>query len=289
MSARLVFGCGYLGLRVARRWLAAGHVVYAVTRSSERARAWRAEGLQAIVADVNQGQTLKNLPATDTVLYAVGHEATPGQQNQHAAGLQNVVDALPPFQRFVYISSTGVYGDRQGAWVDEETPCQPLRPSGMACLAAEELLAKSDAGRRAIILRLAGLYGPGRIPRQNQLLAGEPLAAPQHGFLNLIHVEDAAEAVLAAEKVEAVLPRVYLIADGSPVVRGEYYAEWARIIGAPPPQFRDAGQATPAAARAAADKRISNARMLAELNFPLRFASYREGLRAIAASSTIIA
>lgn len=281
MITKLVFGCGYLGLRVARRWLAAGHVVYAVTRSAERAGRWLDEGLQAIVADVTDSSTLKDLPATDTVLYAVGHEAKLAEANRHVAGLQYVIQALGPFRRLIYISSTGVYGDGQGKWVDEETPCQPLRPSGEACLGAEEALAASDAGRRSIILRLAGLYGPGRIPRQDQLLSGEPIDAPQHGFLNLIHVDDAVEAVLAAENVACVLPRVYLISDGWPVVRGEYYAELARIIGAPPPCFREPERETPAAARAAADKRISNARMRAELNFPVRFPSYREGLRAI--------
>jgi nucleoside-diphosphate-sugar epimerase len=284
MHAKLIFGCGYLGLRVARRWLAGGHLVYAVTRNAERAQAWGAEGLRAIVADVNKSETLNQLPAADTVLYAVGH-AAPRENSPHSAGLQNVLRALPAFRRFVYISSTGVYGDRQGEWVDEETPCQPLRPSGQACLAAEKMLAASEAGRRSIILRLAGLYGPARIPRQDQLLAGEPIAAPRHGFLNLIHVDDAAEAVLAAENVESVLPRVYLISDGSPVVRGEYYSELARIIGAPPPEFHPPDSLSPAAARAAADKRISNARMVAELNFRLRFASYRDGLRAIVAEA----
>lgn len=282
----MVFGCGYLGLRVARRWLAAGHPVFPITRRHERAGVWRREGLQAIVADVTRRETLRALPAADTVLFAVGHETGPteigpNQIGPHLSGLRNVLDALPAFRRFIYISSTGVYGDWQGDWVDEETPCQPSRASGQACLEAERIIAASDTARRAVVLRLAGLYGPGRIPRQDILLAGEPLAAPRHGFLNLIHVEDAVEAVLAAEKVQRDLPRVYLISDGSPVVRGDYYAELARLIGAPPPRFEALPRETPATARAAADKRISNARMRIELDFSLRFPSYREGLRAI--------
>lgn len=291
MTANLVFGCGYLGLRVARRWLAAGHAVYPITRRHERAGVWRRDGLQAIVADVTRRETLQALPAADTVLYAVGHETGPtqigpnqmgpNQMGPHLSGLRNVLDALPAFRRFIYISSTGVYGDWQGDWVDEETPCQPSRASGQACLEAERLIAASDTARRAVVLRLAGLYGPGRIPRQDVLLAGEPLAAPRHGFLNLIHVDDAVEAALAAEKVQRDLPRVYLISDGSPVVRGDYYAELARLVGAPPPRFEASPRESPAAARAAADKRISNARMRAELDFSLRFPSYREGLRAI--------
>jgi nucleoside-diphosphate-sugar epimerase len=290
MTARLIFGCGYLGYRVARRWQSAGDAVYAVTRSAERAEAWRAEGIIPILADVIVPETLRDLPAAETVFYAVSHDARRVQASgfrvqelePHVVGLRNVLGALAPtFRRVIYISSTGVYGDFQGAWVNEDSPCHPLRGSGKACSEAEKLLTAHEYGKRAVILRPAGLYGPGRIPRKDVLLTGEPIDAPQHGYLNLIHVEDAVEAVLAADGVEAPLPRRYLISDGSPVVRSEYYAELARLIEAPPPRFRVPDRETPASARAAADKCISNARMLAELRITLRYPSYREGLRAI--------
>ncbi|MGH7139112.1 MAG: NAD-dependent epimerase/dehydratase family protein, partial [Pirellulales bacterium] len=210
-------------------------------------------------------------------------------EEPHVVGLRNVLAALAPtLRRFIYISSTGVYGDFHSAWVDEESLCHPLRGSGKACLNAEELLAAHAYGRRAVMLRLAGLYGPGRIPRKDVLLAGEPIDAPQHGYLNLIHVEDAVEAVLAADIVEAPLPRRYLISDGSPVVRDEYYAELARLIGAGPPRFRLPDRQTPASARAVADKRISNSRMLAELKITLHYPTYREGLKAIVAAGSCL-
>ncbi|HET6882418.1 MAG TPA: SDR family oxidoreductase [Pirellulales bacterium] len=286
MNKRLIFGCGYLGQRVARRWLATGDVVYAVTRNAERAAGWRGEGLRAIVADVTDSATITGLPEVDTVLYAVAHDARSGKTHAetHVVGLGNVLASLTSgFRRLIYISSTGVYGNCQGEWVDEDTPCQPLREAGKACLAAEEMLFAHASGPRAVVLRLAGLYGPGRIPRRDVLLAGEAIDAPQDGFLNLIHVDDAAQAVLAAASVDGALPRRYLVSDGSPVVRRHYYAELARLVGAPPPQFRSPERQTPAALRAAADKRISNARMLAELKINLRFPSFREGLRAIVA------
>lgn len=286
MTTRLILGCGYLGHRVAQRWLEAGDVVYAVTRIVERAAAWRDEGLRPVVADVMLPETLLGLPpAVDSVLYAVGHDANRVQGREaHVVGLRNVLAALGTFRRFIYISSTGVYGDFQGAWVDEESPCHPARGPGKACLEAEELLAAHARGQQTAILRLAGLYGPGRIPRKDVLLKGEPIDAPQHGYLNLIHVDDAVEAVLAAEAVRATLPRCYLISDGSPVVRGEYYEELARLVGAPPPRFRASDRETPTSARAAADKRVSNARMLTELRITPRFPSYREGLKAIVES-----
>ncbi|HWB08922.1 MAG TPA: SDR family oxidoreductase [Pirellulales bacterium] len=288
MTVRLIFGCGYLGHRVARRWLAAGDRVYAVTRRIERAATWQGEGIRPLVADVTTPETLAGLPEVDTVLYAVAHDAASGQPRQatYLDGLQNALGALQPnFRRLVYISSTGVYGDQQGEWVDEETPCEPQRDAGQACLAAERWLEAGSFAERAVVLRLAGLYGPDRIPRKSVLLAGEAIDAPQHGFLNLIHVDDAVEAVLAAADADLRLPRRYLISDGTPVVRGEYYGELARLIGAPSPRFRSSEAETPARARAGADKRVSNARMLAELKLRLRFPTYRDGLRAIVAAA----
>jgi nucleoside-diphosphate-sugar epimerase len=183
----------------------------------------------------------------------------------------------------IYISTTGVYGDSAGDWADEDSPCEPTRPGGKASLVAEEALRRHRLGARGIVLRLAGIYGPGRIPNQAPLLAGEPLAVPTAGFLNLIHVADAAATVLAAATVEAELPRTYLISDGHPVRRGEYYAELARLLRAPVPRFVEPSAGDPRAARAAADKRIDNSRMLAELRISLAYPSYREGLAAIVA------
>ncbi len=181
---------------------------------------------------------------------------------------------------FLYISSTGVYGDAVGDWVDEDTPCLPLRDGGKACLAAEEALAAHPLGADSVVLRLAGIYGPGRIPRADALRKGEPIDAPAEGYLNLIHVDDAARTVLAVEQAVAP-PRTYCVADGRPPLRRDYYAELARLFGAPAPRFVAPAADSPAAARAAADKRISNARLLREIGVEFQYPSYREGLAAI--------
>lgn len=199
----------------------------------------------------------------------------------YVGGLARVLDSLPAsIERFLYLSSTGVYGNVTGGQVDEDSPCQPTREGGQACLAAEELLYGSPFADRAIILRLAGLYGPGRIPRAKDLLAGHPIDAPSAGWLNLIHADDAAQIVLLAE-ARARPPRTYLVADGQPVVRAEYYAELARLLGAPPPKFVEPDADSPAAQRAASDKRVNPARMFAELLPTLAYPNYREGLQAI--------
>ncbi|HEY1785296.1 MAG TPA: SDR family oxidoreductase [Pirellulales bacterium] len=283
--AKLVFGCGYLGHRLADGWRAAGETVYVVTRSAARADVLGAQGLTPIVADVVQPGTLAGLPAADTVLYAVGYDRTTGAsiRQVYVDGLAHVLAALPPATgRIVYISSTGVYGQTGGERVDENSECLPVREGGRACLEAERLLAAHPLGARAITLRLAGLYGPGRIPSRQQLMAGGPLAIPADGCLNLIHIDDAAGVVLAAER-HAPLPRLYVISDGQPVERRMYYEELARLLGAPPPRFVAAPPGSEALARSASDKRIDNARMLAELAIQLAYPSYREGLAAIVA------
>src|SRR4029078_1529771 len=153
-----------------------------------------------------------------------------------------------------------VFGSAWGTEVDDRAPCNPQRPGGKASLAAEQLLQSSRFASRAIILRLARRYGPGRIPRAADLLAGRPIDAPAHGWLNLVHAEDAARIVLLAED-HASPPQTYVVSDGHPVQRCEYYAELRRLLSAPPPTFIPPPSDSPAAARAASDKRI-NPRLL---------------------------
>ncbi len=279
--SKLIFGCGYLGRRVARRWLTAGHEVFAVTRTRVRADELATLDIRPLVMDIMRPETLAALPTAETVLYAIGYDASQGRSMHevYVSGLKNVLDALPDATgRLIYISSTGVYGDSAGEWVDEDTRCQPQREGGRACLAAEEALAAHRFGEKSVVLRLAGIYGPGRIPRNDLLLAGDAIPAPARGYLNLIQVDDAAAVVLAAERVSA--PRVYVVSDGNPVSRREYYAELARLADAPPPRFVEPPPAAPASQRAAEDKRASNARLLSELNVRLAYPTYREGLAA---------
>ena len=290
---KLIVGCGYLGGRVARRWREVGHDVAVVTRSSRQAAEFGRQGYRATVADVTRPETLTDLPVAETVLYSVGYDrdAGPSIGEVYAGGVRNVLAALPEgVGRFIYVSSTGVYGSADGGWIDEQTTPDPQRDGGRASLAAEQELAAHRLGERGIVLRLGGLYGPGRVPYLDRMRAGEPIPAPQEGHLNLIHVLDAAAAVLAADDVDLArlpeLPRVVNVTDGEPVRRADYYGEVARQIGAPPPRFAPPEPGSPRAARAAADRRIRNDRMLAELGVRLAYANYRAGLAAILAVGT---
>ncbi len=278
---------------MARRWREAGDDVTIVTRSRTRAAEFARQGYRAIVADVTRPETLTTLPAAATVLFAVGYDrdAGPSIGEVYAGGVRNVLAALPEgVGRFTYVSSTGVYGSAGGEWVDEQTPPNPLRDGGRASLAAEEALAGDRLAACGIVLRLGGLYGPGRVPYLDRLRVGEPIPAPQEGHLNLIHVDDAATAVVAAAEVELAglleLPRVYCVTDGHPVRRADYYAEVARQMGAAPPRFAPPDPDSPRAARAGADRRIRNERMLVELGVRLAHADYRTGLAAILADAS---
>jgi nucleoside-diphosphate-sugar epimerase len=283
---KLVFGCGYLGRRVANAWREAGDEVFVLTRSRHRAREFTQQGLHAIVADVTRRASLTALPDASTVLYAIGYDSSTehSMSEVYIDGLRNVIESLSPATKCViYVSSTGVYGQNDGSWVTEDSACVPAREGGRICLAAEILLREHPLGSRSVILRLAGIYGPGRIPRHRDLAAGKPISAPSQGQLNLIHVEDATRVVLAAA-VHARPPALYCVSDGNPVERAAYYRCLAQLLGAPPPRFSWPAAGVPAAERAASSKRVSNARMLRELGVTLQYPSYREGLAAILAA-----
>lgn len=276
--AKLIVGCGYLGSRVLELWRAQGETVYAITRSPQRAAEWSQQGIVPLVADITQPITAIAPQEISTVLFAVGFDRRAGKSigEVYVDGLARVLAWLPGnVQRFIYISSTGVYGSFQGDWIDESAPCQPQREGGKACFAAEQLLGGSRFAAQSVALRLAGIYGPNRIPRAADLLAGQPIDAQPNGFLNLIHVVDAARIVLLAE-ARPTSPCL-LVSDGQPVIRGEYYAELARLLGAPEPQFVLPVDALPPK-RGAADKRINNARLLRELAPQFQFPDYRAGL-----------
>lgn len=279
----LIIGCGYLGQRVARTWMSEGRRVAALTRSPARAAEWSQQGLLGIVGDICQPATLTQLPAARTVLYCVGYDAgagVPADQVAHA-GLQHVLQQLtrsggPSPERWLYVSSTSVYGQADGSWVDENSPCESQQPSGQRVLAAERLL--RAACPQAIILRFAGIYGPDRLlAKVTTLRESQPLPGSPEAWLNLIHVDDGVTAVLAAaERGES--GRTYLVADDEPVRRGEYYAELAKLCAAPPPSFDTAVAARHGSS--GLNKRCQNTRLRQELGVTLKYPNYRVGLAA---------
>lgn len=241
---RLIIGCGYLGRRVAACWKLAGDEVFALTRSEQNAEILRESGLSPILGDVTDAATLQALPECDTVLHAVGFDRTAAASKRevYVDGLSNVLDRMAGrCGRFIHVSSTSVYGQQEGEWVDEDSACDAETESGDICRAAEKLVldrfAGGDSSACGTVLRLSGIYGPGRLlSRIDTLKNAQPLPGPEDGWLNLIHVDDAAKVVTTCAASET--PELaYLVSDDRPVLRGDYYRLLAKLVGGPEPVF----------------------------------------------------
>jgi nucleoside-diphosphate-sugar epimerase len=270
---RLVVGCGYLGERVARRWVDAGFRVIATTRREARAAELRERGITPAVVDVTVAEPgwaklFADAGVPETVFWGVGFDRAAGAtpRDVHGDGLRRLLDALATARpagsttRVILSSSTGVWGDEGGGAVDESTPPNPSREAGRVLVEAESLLAAHPAGP-GTALRFAGLYGPGRLPRVADLKAGLPIAADPDSWLNLIHVDDAAEVVCTV--ADAASPRgLYVVADGHPVRRRDWYGTLAKLTGSPEPRWD-----TAAPRPRGADKRIDPALLFRDLGF----------------------
>jgi nucleoside-diphosphate-sugar epimerase len=276
-APRLIFGCGYLGRRVAALWRANGHRVAALTRKN--ADALRALGVEPVVGDILHPDSLRTLPAASTVLYAVGFDRSAGRsvREVYVDGLANALDTLPACTRFVYVSATSVYGQTNGEIVTEGSPTAPIEEAGKVVLKAEQLLRAKRPD--AIVLRFAGIYGPGRLLRKQPTLNGEPLVGDADKWLNLVHVADGAGAVLRAESHGAP-GETYNVSDGAPVSRRAFYTLLAELLRAPPAAFEDRPEpSTP-------NRRVDASKLRA-LGWQPMFANYRAGLTAAVAESTM--
>jgi len=273
--SKLILGCGYLGRRVARAWLDQGQRVLAVSRRQDRCRELRALGIEPVLWDVTQPGP-DPLPQADTVLYAIGLDRSSGHtmREVYVQGLASVLEWLPVPERFLYISSTSVYGQCDGSWVDESSPTEPQEESGCIALEAEAVLRARLPN--AVILRFAGIYGPGRMLRQQAIEAGQPIRGSGDRWLNLIHVDDGARAILCAEQY-ARPGAVYNVSDGHPVTRRDFFSHLAATLHAPPPHFL-APDSSPPPPHEKSQRRIANERIVRECHFKPAYQSYRTGL-----------
>ncbi len=247
----------------------------------ERAQEWQRAGLYPIVGDLLDPPTLASLPDADLLLCAVGYDRTSqaSKHDVHVTGLSHLLQAVGQrVGRFLSISSSSVYGESGGEWVDESTPPRPLTEGGQICLEAENRL--RDAAEQRLIrewslLRLSGIYGPGRLlAKIDALRAGKVLPGRPDAWLNLIHVDDAVQAVIQAAEAVSPCP-CCLVTDDRPVLRQEYYQTLAELIGAPEPRFDPS--ITPRHGRGR-NKRCRNDRLRSQLNVSLKFPTYQEGL-----------
>lgn len=238
----LIAGCGYLGRRAADQWQRCGAKVSVLTRSQSKAVQLAEAGFEPIICDLALNQ-IPSLPAVGTVLWSVGFDRSADRSREMIwiDGLRYLLGQLPStVDRFLYVSSTGVYGSTAGRTVTESTVPQPAAESGRCCLTAERILqqtySESGSSVSLTILRMAGLYGPGRLLRRiSDLRGGVPVPGPAESCLNLVHVEDAVIAVTELADCRNV-PLLNVVNTGT-LTRKEYYGELARLVDAPVPVF----------------------------------------------------
>ncbi|WP_224332504.1 SDR family oxidoreductase [Haloprofundus halobius] len=282
----VVLGCGYVGTELGRQLTAAGHDVVGVRRSEEGLEAMEAAGFDAVCADVTDAASLEPVPDADWLVFA----ASSGGRDADAAR-EVFVDgqrtALAAFgerddgpERYVYTSSTGVYGDHGGDWVDEETEIRPTTEKTRVLAAAERVAREvpREYGFDGTVARFAGLYGPKRY-RLERYLEG-PVT---EGYLNMVHRDDAAGAIAYLLERDHGHDGVVLVVDDEPAEKWAF-ADWlADECGVERPSKRtkaerlDAGDLLEAARRRIlTSKRCSNA-LLRELGYEFRYPDYRAG------------
>jgi nucleoside-diphosphate-sugar epimerase len=290
----VILGCGYLGAAVAAQARAAGLHVEALTRNPARAAEMAALGVATVVDDLATDTWHRRIaPGAELVLDCVGAGGggVEGYRHSYVDGLRSVLAwaRQGPVGTLVYTSSTSVYPQTGGAVVDETAAADTRGPTSRILREAEGVLRQAgEACGRWFILRLAGIYGPGRHHLLDQVRTGaEALPGDGGHRLNLAHRDDICAAVFAAF---AAPPRwwnrVYNVADDAPGAKAEVVGWLAQQLGRAPPRFTGG----PASARRGfavpPDRIISNARLRAELGWRPRYPSFREGYAAIMTPGT---
>lgn len=278
MSARiLIVGCGDIGLRIGQRHLARGDRLTGVLRRAEQGAALSASGITPLLADLDGNWAV---PAADAIYWC----APPAAQGSDDLRLAGALRALPPpSQGLLYISTTGVYGDCQGRWIDEAEPLKPQSERGQRRLAAE-LHLRAWAARSAaktVTLRVPGIYGPGRLPLQ-RLQSGAPiLCAAESPYTNRIHADDLADAAVLA-LANGTAGAAYNVSDGTPTTMTDYFLQCAALLGTPaPPQVSMAvarAEFSPALLSFMEESRRLNTERLRALGWSPRYRSLSEGL-----------
>jgi len=287
MARVLLLGCGDIGRRIGIIHRDLGDPVIAVARSTANLNEAETLGFTTLRCDFEQPGS--PLPQADLVYYCAAPEPAADHADPADPADRRLLGALGQLPRpsagLLYISTSGVYGDCQGRWVDECETLKPRTPRGRRRLAAELTLRAWSAasGSRCITLRVPGIYGPGRLPAA-RLRAGAPvLCESDSPFTNRVHADDlAAAAKLALE--HGIAQAAYNVSDGQPTTMTDYFNRCADLLELPrPPQITMAQarrQLSPALLSFFDESKRLSTRRLRQLGFTPRYASLAEGLAA---------
>jgi nucleoside-diphosphate-sugar epimerase len=271
--------------------------VYAVLRDAGRASWWREQGAIPVLADLDQAASCRRLKGLLRSAHWVIHLAPPAESTDRNAAIDVRMRRLLAYpaglkgrrslpQRWVYISTTGVYGNLSGAWADETARCCPLTSRGKRRLDAEQRL-RQFSGRRArqvSVLRVPGIYAADRLPLA-RLQAGTPaLVESDDVYTNHIHADDLARIVIAALRRGAA-GRIYNAVDDSAMRMGDYFDQVADAFALPKPRrltrVEAAREISPALLSFMSEsRRLKNTRMKQELGVRLDYPTVVDGIRA---------
>jgi nucleoside-diphosphate-sugar epimerase len=283
------FGFGYSAQALARAMQGATCRVAGTVRNPETARALASAGVESFTFDGSAplAHAAKVLEGTTHLLVSAPPDADGDPVlRHHAADIADLVDSIPALRWLGYLSTTAVYGDHNGGWVDEDTPAAPTSDRARRRVEAERawLELERTRGVPAHVFRLAGIYGPGR----NALVDVQRSAAhrihKRGQVFSRIHVEDIA-AALAASMARPRPGRIYNVCDNEPAPGDDVITHACQLLGREPPplvSFDDAAPKLSEMARSfyADNKRVSNAAIKAALGTTLTYPDYRVGLDA---------
>lgn len=279
----LIIGCGYIGQALARRYLARGDSVTGVVRTPASAEVLQRQGIRPLVLDLD-GDWPQTLETQGERIFYLAPPPEQGDTDPRVRRLVEVFAARGQPARLVYMSTTGVYGDCQGDWVDETRPIQPQVPRAKRRADAEQVLGQWSrrTGSDLVILRVAGFYGPGRLPLE-RIRQGLPVVREDESpYSNRIHAEDLVEVCLAA-MARAGSGDIYNVSDGHPTSMTDYFYRVADLAGLPrPPAIslaEAAGRLSPGMLSYMQEsRRLSNRKLREDLGVELRYPTLDQGL-----------
>jgi nucleoside-diphosphate-sugar epimerase len=275
----LIIGCGYVGLPLGIELVRLGHEVFGLRRNTAAENELKSAGLKPIFADITQLDELKKLPCDfDWVVNCVAANGA-DYSEVYLRGTKNIVAWLEnsPPKKFVYTSSTSVYAQNDGSLVNENSPAEPLAETSKILVATEKVLLAAFAEKKfpAVILRVAGIYGPQRGHLFRQFLKNEArLDGDGARFLNMIHRDDVIGAIIAALK-NGRAGEIYNAADDAPVSQLNLYKWLAERLEKKLPASET--ENLPARKRGVTNKRVSNEKLKSELKYEFQFPDFRRG------------
>jgi len=281
----LIVGCGYVGLPLGAELIRLGHEVSGLRRSSSSEGELQAAGIRPLLGDVTRPETLAPLPRDfDWVVncVAAGGEADNYRQ-VYLHGTRHLIEWLAPSppKKFVYTSSTSVYGQNDGSQIKESSPTDPLAETARVLVETEKLLLAATVELKfpAIVLRVAGIYGPGRGHWFKQYLKGEAhIEGDGSRFLNMIHRDDLTGCIIAALK-NGRAGEIYNAADDEPVSQLHFFQWLAQALDRPLPPA-DPENPDELRKRGVTNKRVSNRKLKMELGHQFKYPNFRKGYSA---------